>query len=262
MNFREPASPNAPAASPLRPTIGLSAIIPVFNEAGTIEEIVHRLEQVPVIRQIVIADDGSRDGTQAIVRRLAAEGRVVACFHERNSGKGAALRSGLRLVDQEYLVIQDADLEYDPRDFLRMVDLIAQQNAEVIYGSRFLGASRTGMLWTHYLGNRGLTVLFNILFRQRLTDMETCYKLFRTSLLRQVGIDNDRFDIDPELTAKVIRAGHSIYEIPVSYVGRPYLAGKKIKPHDALTAVATLWRYRRWRPLVSADEARPAQVAR
>ena len=262
MNFREPVSPNAPAALPPQPTIGLSAIIPVYNEADTIEEIVRRLEQVPVIRQIVIADDASSDGTQAIIRRLVEEGRVAACFHERNSGKGAALRSGLRLVDQDYMVIQDADLEYDPRDFLRMVDLIVQHNAQVIYGSRFLGGSRTGMLWTHYLGNRGLTILFNILFRQRLTDMETCYKLFRTSLLRQVGIDNDRFDVDPELTAKVIRAGHSIYEIPVSYTGRPYLAGKKIKPHDALTAVATLWRYRRWRPLVSAEESRPAQVVR
>jgi glycosyltransferase involved in cell wall biosynthesis len=223
---------------------------------------VRRLEQVPAIRQIVVADDGSRDGTQTIVRRLVAEGRVVACFHERNTGKGAALRSGLRLVDQEYMVIQDADLEYDPRDFQRMVDLIARHGAQVIYGSRFLGASRTGMLWTHYLGNRGLTVLFNILFRQRLTDMETCYKLFRTNLLRHVGIDNDRFDIDPELTAKIIRAGYTIYEIPVSYTGRPYVAGKKIKPRDALTAILTLWRYRRWRPQVGAEEVRPAPVVR
>src|SRR6266545_200720 len=251
MNLPEPVSPGAPVAA-LPPPIGLSAIIPVYNEVDTIEEIVRRLEQVPVIRQIVVADDGSRDGTQEIVRRLVAQGRVVACFHERNRGKGAALRSGLRLVQEEYMVIQDADLEYDPRDFQRMVDLIDQRGAEVIYGSRFLGGARSGMLWTHYLGNRGLTLLFNLIFRQRLTDMETCYKLFRTSLLRRLGIDNDRFEIDPELTAKVIRAGYTIYELPVSYSGRPYVAGKKIKPRDALTAAATLWRYRRWRPRVAA----------
>jgi glycosyltransferase involved in cell wall biosynthesis len=214
----------------LPPKIGITAIVPVYNEAETIEEIVSRLERVPVIRQIVVVDDCSCDGTQAIVRRLVDEGRVLASFHERNRGKGAALRSGLPLVQEEYLAIQDADLEYDPRDFLKMVELIERYDAQVIYGSRFLGAGRTGMLWTHYLGNRGLTLLFNLMFQ------------------RWIGIDNDRFDVDPELTAKVVRAGYTIYESPVSYVGRPYLAGKKIKPRDAFTAVETLWRYRRWRP--------------
>lgn len=232
----------------LPPKIGITAIVPVYNEAETIEEIVSRLERVPVIRQIVVVDDCSCDGTQAIVRRLVDEGRVLASFHERNRGKGAALRSGLPLVQEEYLAIQDADLEYDPRDFLKMVELIERYDAQVIYGSRFLGAGRTGMLWTHYLGNRGLTLLFNLMFQRWITDMETCYKLFRTNLLRRIGIDNDRFDVDPELTAKVVRAGYTIYESPVSYVGRPYLAGKKIKPRDAFTAVETLWRYRRWRP--------------
>ncbi|HNP85209.1 MAG TPA: glycosyltransferase family 2 protein [Kouleothrix sp.] len=257
MNLPERARAAAPAA-PL-PTIGISAIIPVYNEAETIEEIVRRLEQVPVIRQIVVVDDYSRDGTQAIVQRLVAEGRVLAVFHERNRGKGAALRSGLPLVREEYLAIQDADLEYDPRDFMKMAELIERYDAQVIYGSRFLGADRSGMLWTHYLGNRGLTLLFNLMFQRWITDMETCYKLFRTSLLRQIGIDNDRFDVDPELTAKVVRAGHKIYETSVSYVGRPYLAGKKIKPRDAFTAVETLWRYRRWRPQPVAE---PVGVAR
>lgn len=257
MNLPERARAAAPAA-PL-PTIGISAIIPVYNEAETIEEIVRRLEQVPVIRQIVVVDDYSRDGTQAIVQRLVAEGRVLAVFHERNRGKGAALRSGLPLVREEYLAIQDADLEYDPRDFMKMAELIERYDAQVIYGSRFLGADRSGMLWTHYLGNRGLTLLFNLMFQRWITDMETCYKLFRTSLLRQIGIDNDRFDVDPELTAKVVRAGHKIYETSVSYVGRPYLAGKKIKPRDAFTAVETLWHYRRWRPQPVAE---PVGVAR
>lgn len=207
-----------------------------------------RLEQVTVVQQIIIVEDGSDDGTLEIVRRLAAAGRVVACFHDHNRGKGAALRSGLNLVTENYVVVQDADLEYDPQDFYKMVELIQQTDAQVIYGSRFLGAPRTGMIWTHYLGNRVLTMLFNLCYRQRLTDIETCYKLFRADLLRWLGIDSDRFDMDPELTAKIVRAGYKIYEVPVSYTGRPYLAGKKIRPRDALSAIRTMWRYRHWKP--------------
>lgn len=235
---------------PLTPLheIALSVLVPVYNEVDTLAEIIRRLGQVTVVRQIVVVDDASTDGTHAIVQRLAAEGRVSAIFHERNRGKGAALRSALTLACEDYLVIQDADLEYDPQDFYRMVEVIRQSNAEVIYGSRFLGARRDGMIWSHYLGNRLLTLAFDLLYGQRLTDMETCYKLFRTDLLRQLGIDNDRFDVDPELTAKIVRAGFKIYEVPVSYVGRPYLAGKKIRPPDALSAFKTLWFYRRWKP--------------
>ncbi len=228
--------------------IHLSALVPVYNEAETIEEIVRRLEQISIIRQIVVVDDGSLDETPAIVKRLSDARRVVAHFHERNYGKGAALRHALELAKEDYLVIQDADLEYDPQDFYAMARAVQETGAQVIYGSRFLSARRTGMLWTHYLGNRFLTIFFNVLYGQRLTDMETCYKLFRTDLLRQLGIDNDRFDIDPELTAKIVRAGHKIYEVPVSYAGRPYLAGKKIRPVDALSAIKTLWDYRHWQP--------------
>jgi glycosyltransferase involved in cell wall biosynthesis len=233
---------------PAEASISLSALIPVYNEEDTIAAIVERLEQVPLVRQIIVVDDCSTDKTPERVRALAAAGRVEAFFHERNRGKGAALRNALRLAREDYLVIQDADLEYDPQDFNRMVAVIQRTGAQVVYGSRFQGGPRTGMLWTHYLGNRGLTLLFNLIYGQRLTDMETCYKLFRTTLLERLGIDNDRFDIDPEITAKVIRAGHHIHEVPVSYAGRPYLAGKKIKPQDALSAVRTLWRYRTWRP--------------
>ena len=232
------------------PQIFLSALIPVYNEAGTIEEIVRRLEQISIIRQIVVVDDGSLDETPTIVKRLSDAGRVVAYFHERNFGKGAALRHALKLAKEDYLVIQDADLEYDPHDFYIMAKVVQEKDAQVVYGSRFLSARRTGMLWTHYFGNRFLTIFFNVLFRQGLTDMETCYKLFRTDLLLQLGIDNDRFDIDPELTAKIVRAGHKIYEVPVSYAGRPYLAGKKIRPADALSAIKTLWDYRYWQPKV------------
>lgn len=228
--------------------ICLSALVPVYNEAGTIAEIVRRLEQISIIHQIVVVDDGSLDETPAIVKELQTSGRVVAHFHARNCGKGAALRHALELATEPYLVIQDADLEYDPQDFYKMAQVIRETGAQVVYGSRFLNASRTGMLWTHYFGNRFLTSIFNVLYRQHLTDMETCYKLFRTDLLQQLGIYNDRFDIDPELTAKIVRTGHKIFEVPVSYAGRPYLAGKKIRPADAFSAIRTLWNYRQWKP--------------
>jgi glycosyltransferase involved in cell wall biosynthesis len=244
---------HSPVANPQ--TIHLAALVPVYNERDTLEEIVRRLEQVSVVRQIIVVDDGSIDGTGDIVRRLADAGRVTAIFHEKNRGKGAALRSGLNLVTEDYLVIQDADLEYDPRDLYAVAKVIQDKGAQVVYGSRFQGAPRTGMLWTHYLGNRVLTLLFDLLYRQRLTDMETCYKLFRMDLLRRLGIDNDRFDFDPELTAKVVRAGYPIHEVPVSYAGRPYLAGKKIRPRYALSAIQTLWHYRRWQIGTSREQA-------
>jgi glycosyltransferase involved in cell wall biosynthesis len=232
-------------------SIHISALVPVYNEAETIEEIVRRLEEISIIRQIVVVDDGSFDETPLIVKRLSDAGRVLAHFHEHNCGKGAALRNAVELATEDYLVIQDADLEYDPQDFYAMAKVVQETGAQVVYGSRFLNAQRTGMLWTHYLGNRFLTILFNMLYGQRLTDMETCYKLFRTDLLQQLGIANDRFDIDPELTAKIVCAGHKIYEVPVSYTGRPYLAGKKIRPADALSAIKTLWDYRHWQPKYS-----------
>ena len=232
---------------PAAPAVSLSAIVPVYNEVETLAEVVVRLEQVPVVRQIVVIDDCSNDGTGDVVHRLAGEGRITALRHPYNRGKGAALRSGLGLASEPYVVIQDADLEYHPREFVAMADVVRTRGAQVVYGSRFLGARRSGMLWTHYLGNRGLTLLFNLAFGCWLTDIETCYKLFDTRLLRAVGIDNDRFDVDPELTAKAIRSGARVHEVPVEYIGRPYEAGKKIRPQDAISAAKTILRYRRWR---------------
>ncbi len=234
--------------SPEATNVTLTALVPVYNESATVEEIIRRLEQIPVVRQIIAVDDASTDDSRAIMQRIASSGRITACYHTTNRGKGAALRSALALATEPYIAFQDADLEYDPQDFTAMARAIEEFDAPVVYGSRFMGAQRTGMLWTHYLGNRGLTMLFNLLFAQRLTDMETCYKIFRTDILRLIGIDHDRFDVDPELTAKVVRAGYRIHEVPVSYAGRPYLAGKKIRPRDALTAATTLWRYRFWQP--------------
>ncbi|HMO60053.1 MAG TPA: glycosyltransferase family 2 protein [Roseiflexaceae bacterium] len=226
--------------------VTLTALVPVYNEVDTLEEIVSRLEQNELVRQIVVVDDYSNDGTRDVIERLTAAGRIVSALHDRNRGKGAGLRSGLALASEPYVVFQDADLEYHPREFHAMADIVRTHGARVVYGSRFMGAKRTGMLWTHYLGNRGLTLFFNVVFGCWITDMETCYKLFDTELLRSVGIDNDRFDVDPELTAKMVRLGLRIHEVPVTYEGRPYLAGKKIRPRDALSAAETVLRYRRW----------------
>ncbi len=232
------------------PKVTLSALVPVYNEKGTLEEIINRLERVSVVRQIIVVDDCSSDGTREIAQSLMDQKRVVARFHEVNRGKGAALRSAMELATEPFIAIQDADLEYDPTDFVRIVELIRERNATAVYGSRFVNSKTfvpTGMTLSHYLGNRFLTTLFNVMYGQRLTDMETCYKVFRTDLLQRIGIDNDRFDVDPELTAKIVRSGHTIIEAPVSYVGRPILAGKKIRPTDALRHIRTLWRYRNWR---------------
>jgi glycosyltransferase involved in cell wall biosynthesis len=242
---------------PTTPTVALTALVPVYNEVDTLEEIVGRLEQTDAVRQIVVVDDFSNDGTRDVIARLTAQGRIDSALHERNRGKGAALRSGLALAREPYVVIQDADLEYHPREFEKMLAVVRREGARVVYGSRFRGAKRTGMLWTHYIGNRGLTLIFNLLYQRWITDMETCYKLFDTDLLRAIGIDNDRFDVDPELTAKVVRMGLRIHEVPVEYTGRPYHAGKKIKPRDAFTAVETLLHYRRWK----APAAQSAPVA-
>ena len=247
--MNSPSTPPRAASEPAPAEVALAAVMPVYNEAGTIEEMVRRLEAVAVVRQIVVVDDSSDDGTRDIIRQLADAGRVDTTFHPHNRGKGAALRSGLDLVRQPYLVIQDGDLEYDPQDFYAMAEVVRLTQAEVVYGSRFMGRQCEGMRWSHYLGNRTLTLLFNLLYGQRLTDLETCYKLFSTPLLRRLSIDNDRFDVDPELTAKAVRAGARIVEVPVCYVGRAYCAGKKIRPRDALSAARTMWRYRHWQPL-------------
>jgi glycosyltransferase involved in cell wall biosynthesis len=169
------SSPVPPGSDLAEGTTRLSALIPVYNEVDTLEKIIELLEKVPVVRQIIVVDDGSTDDTPGVLRRLADAGRVVAHFHQRNQGKGSALRDALRLADEEYLVIQDADLEYDPRDLQRMAAEVRRANVQVVYGSRFKGGKRTGMLWSHYFGNRLLTQAFNLMYRQRLTDMETFY---------------------------------------------------------------------------------------
>jgi glycosyltransferase involved in cell wall biosynthesis len=208
---------------------------------------VRRLEQVDVIRQIVLVDDASTDGSRELIRDLCQRKQIDAHYHEYNKGKGAAIRTALPLVEQDFLIIQDADLEYDPLDIYRLARRLGS-GTRVVYGSRLLGGNCTGMKVTNYLGNRLLTTFYNLIYSQCLSDVETCYKLCASSLLRQVGVDGNRFDFDPELSAKLARCGEPIVEVPISYHGRTYAEGKKIAARDAVTAIRALWHYRRWRP--------------
>lgn len=223
----------------------LSVIIPVYNEVATLQHIVERIRALPITVEIIVVDDASTDGTTSVVQQLTHTATIKSIVHPYNRGKGAAIRSALTVVRAPLLVIQDADLEYDPHDFLRMLHLM-HAGAAVVYGTRFHGTHPSGMLWSHYVGNRVLTGCFNALYRTRLTDLETCYKMCQTPVLLRQGIDHDRFDVDPEMTAKFVRQGIEIHEVPVTYQGRPYRAGKKIRPHDALSAFVTMWRYRHW----------------
>lgn len=228
----------------MTPAPDLAIIIPVYNEVQTLATIVTRLTQLPLTCQIIVVDDASNDGTSAVVAALASHGTITAMTHTHNRGKGAAIRSALTSVCAPVVVIQDADLEYDPHDFVAMLAQI-HAGADVVYGTRFGRGYPTGMLWSHMLGNMVLTWCFNMVYGSRLSDLETCYKMWRTSTMQQISIDNDRFDIDPELSAKWIRAGYQIVEVPVAYHGRPYRAGKKIRPKDALSAFGAIWRYRK-----------------
>ncbi len=226
--------------------VPLSVIIPVFNEVGTLAEVIKGLQRVANVRQIVLVDDGSDDGTQDLVSELSRQRQVAARFHGKNRGKGAALRTGLELVEHDYVLIHDADLEYDPRDIPGLAAGLAL-GARVVYGSRLRGDC-VGMRRANYWGNRLLTLLFNRLYNRDLSDIETCYKLCSSSLLRRVGIDRARFDVDPELSAKFARCGEPIVEVPISYRGRTPSEGKKIVARDAVDAFKTLWRYRSWEP--------------
>lgn len=227
-------------------TAALSIIIPVYNEADTISQLLTLVTQLALQTHIIVVDDASTDSTVARIRQHPRAAQFTLVCHPSNRGKGAAIRSALPLVTSDAVVIQDADLEYNPEELLAMYAAI-QAGADVVYGTRFGEYRPEGMLWSHALGNRVLTWWFNQLYGTTLTDVETCYKMCRAHTLHTIGIDNDRFDIDPELTAKWVRHGYRIVEVPVHYLGRPYRAGKKIRPRDAISALRTMWRYRRWK---------------
>jgi len=222
----------------------LSVIVPVFNERSTVAEIVRRMRSVelPVEREIVVVDDGSDDGTGAVLTQLRdSTVRVIA--HPQNRGKGAAIRTGLESAKGDLVLVQDADLEYDPEDWPRLLAPVLKGRARVVYGSRFTG-ERRNMLFLHWVGNRFLSLVTNVLYNSTLSDMETCYKLFDRRVLDGIRLHADRFDFEPEFTAKVLRRGIRIYEVPISYAGRELSEGKKITWQDGVTALWTLVKYR------------------
>ena len=221
----------------------LSVVMPVFIESATDEEIIRRVIAVPLRTQLFVVDDGSTDRTRDILGRLHQELGFTLVLQPRNMGKGAALRRGCDEVRGDLVVIQDADLEYSPEEFPDLIALICEGRADVVYGSRFIGRHRV-FLFTHYLGNRLLTLLTNILYNTMLTDMETCYKVMRTEVLRSMRLQSDGFGIEPELTAKIFKRGYRVYEIPITYDGRGYEEGKKITWRDGLVALWILVKYR------------------
>jgi glycosyltransferase involved in cell wall biosynthesis len=224
----------------------LSVIVPVFNERNTVVEVVRRMRAVElpdgIEREIIIIDDGSGDGTRDVLRQLG-DSTVRVLVHEENRGKGAAVRTGLALATGDYVLIQDADLEYDPDDWPKLIAPVIRGRASVVYGSRFTG-ERRNMLLLHWIGNRVLSLVTNVLFNSTLSDMETCYKLVDRKLLVDLGLRSDRFDIEPEITAKILKRGIRIYEVPISYMGREFDEGKKITWRDGFAALWTLVKFR------------------
>jgi glycosyltransferase involved in cell wall biosynthesis len=223
----------------------LSVVIPVYNEVEWVERLVARVRSAlpEGEHEILIVDDGSSDGSRAVVERLGRElPGVRVAFHDRNRGKGAALRTGFGMVTGDVVIIQDADLEYDPADYGHLIEPIVEGNADVVFGSRFGGETHRVLFFWHYVGNRVLTTLSNMLTNLNLTDMETCYKAFRSGILREIRLRANRFGFEPEFTAKVARRRYRIYETSVSYHGRDYAEGKKITWWDGVKAlVAIVW---------------------
>lgn len=217
-------------------------MIPVFNERPTLMKILSIVEDLPLNKELVIVDDGSTDGSRDILESLAPE-RARVIIHESNRGKGAAIRTAIPATTGDVIVIQDADLEYDPRDLVKLLRPIHDGKADVVYGSRFTGERRNMFFW-HWVGNRFLTLVTNILYDSTLSDMETCYKMFRADVLKELELRSMRFEIEVEMTAKVLKSGKRIYEVPISYAGREFHEGKKITWRDGITALANLIRYR------------------
>jgi glycosyltransferase involved in cell wall biosynthesis len=220
----------------------LSVIIPVYNERGTIAEILRRVQAVPIEKEILIVDDGSTDGTRDWLVSLDAPD-VRVFLQPRNCGKGAAVRAGLAQVAGDVIIIQDADLEYDPSDYPKLIAPIAAGEAQVVYGSRFLARGRHATAFWHFAGNRLLTIVSNLFTGLHLTDMETCYKAFRADLLSRIELVSDGFEIEPELTAKIARLGVEIREVPIAYDSRGYTEGKKIGWRDGVRTLRTILRY-------------------
>jgi glycosyltransferase involved in cell wall biosynthesis len=224
------------------PDLRVSIVIPVFNERSTLMSILEKVEELPLNKEIIIVDDGSTDGSRDILKSLPGE-RARVILHESNMGKGAAIRTAIPEASGDVIVIQDADLEYDPEDLVRLLKPIHQGKAQVVYGSRFTGERRNMFFW-HWVGNRFLTLVTNILFDSTLSDMETCYKMFKAEVIKALDLKSRRFEIEVEMTAKILKGGYRIYEVPISYAGREFREGKKITWRDGITALFNLIKYR------------------
>jgi glycosyltransferase involved in cell wall biosynthesis len=238
----------------------LSIIVPAFNEAETIDEILRRVRAVPLAvetgygaegrrlvafeREIIVVDDGSTDGTGEALRRLSEAPDIRVVRHEQNQGKGAAVRTGLQHTAGDVILIQDADLEYDPRDYPTLLKPIVEGRSQAVYGSRFRGGPTRAMFFWHMVGNQLLTFLTNLLYDSTLTDMETCYKVFTREVADKLKLRSSGWGVDPEITAQILRLGYRIYEVPISYTGREVMEGKKISWRDGFVVLWTLIRYR------------------
>ena len=222
----------------------VSIIIPVYNEESTIEEILRRVEAEQIASEILVIDDGSIDGTRKILEKIDADGHVRVFLHERNRGKGAAVRTGFQNATGDVFLIQDADLEYDPRDYPTLIKPIEEGIADVVYGSRFLGGPRRTVMFWHMVANKLLTFMTNLLYNTILSDMETGYKVFKREIVDGMQIHANSFDFEPEFTAKILKKKVRVYEVPISFNPRDYDEGKKIGLKDAFQAVWTLIKYR------------------
>jgi len=248
--------------------VRLTVVIPVYNEVKTVESLLRRVREVPLRLEVIVVDDGSSDGTRDLLPKL--EGTLIdrLVMHEHNRGKGAALRTGFAHATGDVVVVQDADLEYDPHELPLLLRPILTGKADAVYGSRFLGGPHRVLFFWHSVGNRVLTLLSNMFTDVNLTDMETCYKMVRRELLQSLPLSANRFGIEPELTARLAQAGARIYELPISYDGRSYAEGKKIGWRDGVSALWCIWKYNvfaptvpRWTPPAVAAWDAPERIA-
>jgi len=224
----------------------LSIVIPVYNEVATIEQVVRIVLNTPlsIEREIIIVDDGSTDGTRELLTSLRETNNINVIFHEQNKGKGGALRTGFSAATGDILIIQDADLEYDPNEYPLLLAPLLDGRADVVYGSRFVGGTRSVTSFSHYYGNKMLTFCCNLLTNSSLTDEATCYKLFKKEVLQGMELESNSFALEPEITVKIARKGYRIFEVPISYAGRKQMEGKKIGWTDGVEAILTMFKYR------------------